>query len=143
MEGETNMTAQSITVQTNIVARVEKVWAAYTTPEDIRQWNFASDDWHTPNATVDLRKGGAFSSRMEAKDGSAGFDFAGTYTKIETHKLIQYQFGDRHAKVEFTPDRNDVRVTVTFEAETEFPIEQQRSGWQSILDNFKRHVETI
>jgi uncharacterized protein YndB with AHSA1/START domain len=141
MEGETNMTAQSITVQTNIVARVEKVWAAYTTPEDIRQWNFASDDWHTPNATVDLRKGGAFSSRMEAKDGSTGFDFAGTYTKIETHRLIQYEFGDRHATVEFTPGENGVRVTVTFEAETEFPIEQQRSGWQSILDNFKRHVE--
>jgi uncharacterized protein YndB with AHSA1/START domain len=137
------MTAQTITVQTNVAAPIEKVWGAYTTPEDIMQWNFASDDWHTPNATVDLREGGAFSSRMEAKDGSAGFDFAGTYTKIETHKLIQYQFGDRHAKVEFTPDRNDVRVTVTFEAETEFPIEQQRSGWQSILDNFKRHVETI
>jgi uncharacterized protein YndB with AHSA1/START domain len=91
--------------------------------------------------TVDVREGGAFSSQMEAKDGIAGFDFAGTYTKIETHKLIQYQFGDRHAKVEFTPEQNGMHVAVTFEAETEFPVEQQRSGWQSILDNFKRYVE--
>jgi uncharacterized protein YndB with AHSA1/START domain len=135
------MMAQMITVQTTIAAPVERVWDAYTTPDDIMRWNSASDDWHTPAATVDLREGGAFTSRMEARDGSMGFDFAGTYTKIETHRLIEYEFGDRHAKVEFTPDRKGVRVSVTFEAETELPIEQQHAGWQSILDNFKRHVE--
>ena len=136
------MTAQIITVQTIVSAPVEQVWNAYTTPEDIMQWNAASDDWHTPSATVDLREGGVFSSRMEAKDGSMGFDFAGTYTKIETHKLIEYEFGGRHANVEFNPEQNGVRVSVTFEAEAENPIEMQRDGWQAILDNFKRHVET-
>lgn len=136
------MTAQSITVQTTVEAPVEQVWAAYTNPDDIKQWNSASEDWHTPHAAVDLREGGAFSSRMEAKDGSMGFDFAGTYTKIEMHKLIEYEFGDRHAKVEFAPEESGVRVSVTFDAESENPIEMQRAGWQSILDSFKRHVET-
>jgi len=135
------MSAQSITVQTTVAAPVERVWAAYTTPDDIKQWNAAPEDWHTPNATVDLREGGAFSSRMEAKDGSMGFDFAGTYTKIETHRRIAYDFGDRHAEVEFVPDERGVRVSVTFEAESEHPVEMQRAGWQSILDNFKRYVE--
>lgn len=130
-----------ITVETIVSAPVEKVWNAYTTPDAIMQWNSASPDWHTPSATVDLREGGAFSSRMEAKDGSMGFDFAGTYSKIETHKLIEYDFGDRHAKVEFIPDGNGVRVSVTFDAESEHPVEVQRGGWQSILDSFKRHVE--
>lgn len=135
------MPTQRITVHTHVAAPVEKVWSAYTTPDDIKQWNAASDDWHTPSATVDLREGGVFSSRMEAKDGSMGFDFTGTYTTIETHKLIEYDFGDRHAKVEFTPDQSGVDVSVTFDAETENPIEMQRGGWQAILDNFKRHVE--
>jgi uncharacterized protein YndB with AHSA1/START domain len=135
------MNTQTITVHTHVAASVEKVWSAYTTPGDIKQWNAASDDWHTPEATVDLREGGVFSSRMEAKDGGAGFDFAGTYTKIETHKVIEYEFGDRHAKVEFTPDQNGVCVGVTFDAEAENPIEMQRGGWQAILNNFKRHVE--
>ena len=135
------MTTQTITVQTHVAAPVEKVWGAYTTPDDIKQWNAASDDWHTPFATVDLREGGVFSSRMEARDGSMGFDFEGTYTTIETHKLIEYEFGDRHAKVEFTPGKSGVSVRVTFDAEAENPIEMQRDGWQAILDNFKRHVE--
>ncbi len=135
------MKAQSVTVQTTVAAPIEHVWAAYTTPDDIKQWNSASEDWHTPNATVDLREGGAFSSRMEARDGSMGFDFAGTYTKIEMHRRIEYDFGDRHAEVEFVPYERGVRVSVTFDAESENPIEMQRAGWQSILDNFKRHVE--
>ncbi len=135
------MTTQPITVETTVAAPVETVWNAYTTPEDIMQWNSPSDDWHTPSATVDLREGGAFSSRMEAKDGSMGFDFAGTYTKIEPHKLIEYDFGDRHARVEFVPEEGGVRVSVTFDPETENPIEQQSAGWQAILDSFKRHVE--
>lgn len=135
------MTAQSITVHTTVAAPIERVWAAYTTPEDITQWNAASDDWHTPSASVDLREGGAFSSRMEARDGSMGFNFAGTYTKIVPHRLIEYEFGDRHATVEFIPDERGVLVSVTFDAETANPVEQQRAGWQSILDSFKRHVE--
>jgi len=118
-----------------------RVCHAYTTPADIKQWNAASEDWHTTAAAVDLRVGGDFSSRMEAKDGSMGFDFAGTYTRIEEHRLIEYAFGDRTAQVEFADTPRGVTVRVSFDAESEFPIEQQRSGWQSILDNFKRHVE--
>lgn len=136
------MTTQPITVETTVAAPVSAVWDAYITPEDIMQWNSPSDDWHTPAATVDLREGGAFSSRMEAKDGSMGFDFAGTYTKIVEHELIEYDFGDRHASVEFIPEDGGVRVSVTFDPETENPVEQQRGGWQSILDSFKRHVES-
>ena len=130
-----------ITVETTVNAPIEKVWRAYTTPEDIKQWNAASDDWHTTAAAVDLRPGGAFSSRMEAKDGSMGFDFAGTYTKVEKHKLIEYSFGDRKAQVEFAGAPKGVRVRVTFDGESTHSEEQQRAGWQAILNNFARHVE--
>lgn len=130
-----------ITVETTVAAPIEEVWRAYTTPEDIKQWNAASDDWHTSAATVDLRPGGAFSSRMEAKDGSMGFDFAGTYTKIVKHKLIEYAFGDRAAQVEFAAGPEGVKVRVTFDSEQTHSVEQQREGWQAILDNFTRHVE--
>ena len=130
-----------ITVETSVQAPVQMVWDAYVTPDDIRQWNAASDDWHTTSSTVDLREGGVFSSRMEAKDGSFGFDFAGTYTKIEPHSLIEYDFGDRQAKVEFLPEGKDVKVSVTFDAEADNPVDMQRDGWQAILDNFKEHVE--
>ena len=135
------MSTQPITVETTVAAPIENVWSAYTTPADITQWNTPSDDWHTTAATVDLRDGGSFSSRMEAKDGSMGFDFAGTYTKIDKHKLIEYTFGDRSASVEFIPRQDDVVVRVTFDPETEHPLEQQRAGWQAILDSFTRHVE--
>jgi uncharacterized protein YndB with AHSA1/START domain len=131
-----------ITVETNVQAPIGTVWKAYTTPEDIMLWNAASDDWHTTAANVDLREGGKFSSRMEAKDGSTGFDFAGTYTKIVPNKLIEYAFGDRTAQVEFTPGSGGVAVRVTFDSESTHPVEQQRSGWQAILDNFARHVKT-
>jgi uncharacterized protein YndB with AHSA1/START domain len=130
-----------ITVETIVNAPIAKVWAAYTTPDDIKQWNAASDDWHTTKSTVDLREGGAFSSRMEAKDGSFGFDFAGTYTKIVPQKLIEYTFGDRTGVVEFLPGSNGVTVRSTFDAETQHSIEQQRQGWQAILHNFAKHVE--
>lgn len=130
-----------ISVQTIVSAPLARVWRAYTTPEDIVRWNAASDDWHTTAATVDLRQGGAFSSRMEARDGSAGFDFAGTYTKVVEHQLIEYVFGDREARVEFSEGPGGVAVRVTFDAETTHTPEQQREGWQAILDNFKRHVE--
>lgn len=131
-----------LTVETLVNAPLANVWAAYTNPEDIVQWNAASDDWHTTKSTVDLRVGGKFSSRMEAKDGSFGFDFAGTYTKIVPEKLIEYAFGDRAAVVEFVPAANGVTVRVTFDAETTHSEEQQRQGWQSILNNFARHVVT-
>ena len=130
-----------ITVETLVRAPIGNVWSAYTTPADIMQWNAASDDWHTTAASVDLREGGSFSSRMEAKDGSFGFDFAGTYTKIVPQKLIEYDFGDRKAQVEFLPGADGVTVRVAFDAEEQNPVEMQRGGWQAILDNFTRHVE--
>jgi uncharacterized protein YndB with AHSA1/START domain len=129
-----------ITVETTVQAPIARVWSAYTTPDDIKQWNTASDDWHTTRATVDLRVGGAFSSRMEAKDGSFGFDFAGTYTRIVPHALIAYAFGERAGLVEFLPGATGVTVRVSFDAEAEHSVEQQRQGWQAILDNFARHV---
>jgi uncharacterized protein YndB with AHSA1/START domain len=131
-----------ITVETQVRAPSERVWQAYTTPADIVQWNAASDDWHTTKASVDLRVGGEFSSRMEAKDGSLGFDFAGIYTKLVPKQLIEYSFGDRAATVAFTQTAGGVNVKVTFDAEASHSIEQQQGGWQAILDNFARHVET-
>jgi len=130
-----------ITVSTVVAAPLQKVWRAYTTPEDIMAWNTASPDWHTTAATVDLRPGGKFSSRMEAKDGSMGFDFAGEYTRVVPMQAIEYAFGDRVGLVEFTAAGGGVKVTVTFDAETVYPEEQQRSGWQAILDSFARHVQ--
>jgi len=130
-----------ITVETMVAAPINQVWCAYTTPDDIKQWNAASDDWHTTTARVDLREGGSFSSRMEAKDGSVGFDFAGTYTKVIAPKLIEYSFGDRAAQVEFADTPKGVNVRVTFDAESTHSVEQQRGSWQAILDNFARYVE--
>src|SRR5690348_4871882 len=131
-----------ITVETTVAAPIERVWAAWTTPEAIKSWNAASDDWHTTSASVDLREGGTFSSRMEAKDGSMGFDFAGTYTKIVEHALIEYSFGDRTAQVVFMPNPAGVEVRVTFDSETTHSPEQQRAGWKAILDNFGQYVES-
>jgi len=136
-------TTPRITVETTVAAPLARVWDAYTTPDDIKQWNAASDDWHTVAATVDLRTGGAFSSRMEAKDGSFGFDFAGTYTKVVPHSVIEYAFGDRRAQVLFLDEPTGVRVQVTFDAESTHSIEQQHDGWQAILNNFKRYVEAM
>lgn len=132
-----------ITVQTTMYAPMDVVWKAYTSPEDIVQWNAASDDWHTTRATVDLRVGGAFCSRMEAKDGSFGFDFEGTYTNIIPNSLIEYKFGDRTARVEFSGGQSGVSVTVTFDAEQTHSIEQQREGWQAILNRFQQYVESL
>lgn len=129
-----------ISVQVLVKAPIEKVWLAYTTPKDIIQWNAASDDWHTTSSRVDLRPGGEFSSRMEAKDGSFGFDFSGTYTKVIDKQLIEYTFGDRHAMVRFDQDPDGVRVTVEFDSENENSIDEQILGWQNILDNFSSHV---
>jgi uncharacterized protein YndB with AHSA1/START domain len=129
-----------ITVSTVVAAPLHEVWRAYTTPEDIKSWNNASPDWHTTAAAVDLRPGGKFSSRMEAKDGSFGFDFAGEYTKVVHLELIEYAFGDRVGAVEFKDGPAGVTVTVTFDGEQAHSEVQQRTGWQAILDSFSRHV---
>ena len=129
-----------ITVSTVVPAPIEDVWAAYTTPEDIKAWNAASSDWHTTSAYVDLRPGGKFSSRMEAKDGSFGFDFVGEYTKVVHLQLIEYTFGERVAIVEFNDRPSGVEIKVTFDGEDTHSKEQQNAGWQSILDSFRRHV---
>ena len=136
------MTEKTITVETHVKAPVDEVWRAYTTPADIMQWNAASEDWHTTAARVDLHVGGTFSSRMEAKDGSMGFDFAGTFTRIVPQSVIEYALGDdRRVLVEFVEEPDGVRVRETFDAETEMEADQQRAGWQAILDNFARYVE--
>ncbi len=131
-----------ISIEATINAPVERVWQAWTTPSDIVQWNTASDDWHTTRAEVDLRAGGAFSSRMEAKDGSFGFDFAGTYTNVVKHELLECSLGDRQLRVEFLPEARGVTVRETFDAEETHSIEQQRQGWQAILNRFAKHVES-
>jgi uncharacterized protein YndB with AHSA1/START domain len=134
-------TPSKIIVETTVSAPLEKVWDAYTAPDAIKQWNAPSEDWHTTSAAVDLRVGGAFSSRMEAKDGSFGFDFAGTYTRVEEHRVIEYAFGDRLAQVLFANTPKGVQVQVTFDGESTHSLEQQRDGWQAILNNFGRYVE--
>jgi uncharacterized protein YndB with AHSA1/START domain len=133
----------SVTVQALVNAPVEKVWKLWSTPEDITKWNYASDDWHTPRAQNDLRKGGTFSARMEAKDGSMGFDFGGVYDEVETNKLIEYTLGDgRKVKVVFEDKGNATNVVETFDAESENSVEMQRNGWQAIMNNFKKYVES-
>ena len=130
-----------ITVKVEIAAPVEEVWKAWTTPSDIMNWNAASDDWKTTAATVDLREGGTFSSRMEARDGSLGFDFAGTYTKVVEHELIECALGERTLVVKFLSDAKGTTVQETFDSESTHTEEQQRQGWQAILDRFARYVE--
>ncbi len=132
-----------ITIQADINAPIEKVWTAWTTPEDIVKWNAASADWHTTRAENDLRVGGRFSSRMEAKDGSMGFDFSGVYTVVKLHELIEYKLGDdRKVSIQFSTFNDKTKVIESFDAEETNPIEVQRTGWQAILNNFKRHVES-
>jgi uncharacterized protein YndB with AHSA1/START domain len=132
-----------ITVETVVNAQLNRVWDAWNNPADIKQWNSAQDDWHTTRSSVDLREGGKFMSRMEAKDGSVGFDFEGTYTRVEPQKTIEFRMSDgREVKVEFDERPGGVVVKETFDAETENTPELQRQGWQAILDNFGRHVES-
>lgn len=130
-----------ITIERHVAAPVDVVWRAWTTPEDIVRWNAASDDWHTTRASVDLREGGTFSSRMEAKDGSAGFDFEGTYTKVEPMRRIEAMLGDRRLVVEFEAGPGGTIVRETFDADDAYPEAQQRAGWEAILERFARHVE--
>lgn len=131
-----------ITVETLVKADPSTVWDTWNTPEHIEQWNAAQEDWHTTNSTVDLREGGTFSSRMEAKDGSVGFDFEGTYTRVVPKQVIEYRMSDgREVRVEFVERPGGVLVKETFDAESENPLELQRQGWQAILDNFARYAE--
>lgn len=132
-----------ITVGAEINAPVEKVWEFWTDPKHIVRWNNASDDWHTPKAENDLRVGGKFLSRMEARDGSMGFDFIGVYSKVEPLRQIEYTLeDDRTVQISFAADGDKTMVTETFEAEQENTLELQQFGWQSIVNNFKRYVET-
>ena len=132
----------TVTVEATINAPVEKVWALWTEPKHIVNWNFASDDWHSPSAENDLQVGGKFTSRMEAKDGSFGFDFGGIYNEIVIHQKIVYTMDDeRRVEITFNTDENTTIVTETFDAETSNDIEMQRAGWQAILNNFKKYVE--
>ena len=133
---------ETITVEAIIKAPIQKIWKCWTSPEHITKWNNASDDWHTPYAENDLRVGGKFLSRMEAKDGSFGFDFNGIYDKIIANELIEYKIeGGRKVSIAFTNNGDETTITETFEAEDINPIEMQRGGWQAILDNFKKYTE--
>ncbi len=131
-----------ITIENVVNAPVKKVWDYWTKPEHITQWNNASDDWHTPWVKADFREGGNFVARMEAKDGSMGFDFGGVYDVLRTNEYIEYTIGDgRKVKVNFIVEGNATKVVESFEAETMNSIELQRGGWQAILDNFKEYTE--
>lgn len=140
MDTATNL---KITVHTTIKAPVEKVWKYWTEPDHITQWNNASDDWHTPRAENDLRPGGKFLSRMEAKDGSFGFDFEGIYEEVRPFQFISYSLGDkRKTEISFISSGNETEVIETFDAENSNAAEMQRAGWQAILNNFKKYVES-
>lgn len=133
---------QTITIEATVNVNIETVWSKWTNPNDIVKWNTASDDWHTTKAENDLVIGGKFSSRMEAKDGSFGFDFWGIYTHIIPNELIEYTMGDdRKASVKFSANNGQTTIITLFEAENENPIEMQQFGWQAILNNFKKYVE--
>ncbi|OGC78215.1 polyketide cyclase [candidate division WWE3 bacterium RIFOXYD1_FULL_39_9] len=133
-----------ITIQTSVMSSISKVWECWNEPKHITNWAFASDTWEAPSAENDLRVGGRFRTAMAAKDKSAGFDFEGTYTAVEEHKLIEYDMDDgRHVKAVFEETPDGVKITQTFDPEDENSEELQRSGWQAILDNFKRYVETL
>lgn len=131
-----------VTVQAVIQAPVEKVWRYWTEPEHITKWNQASDDWHAPRAENDLRVGGKFVTRMEAKDGSMGFDFGGEYDEVKQHEVIAYTMGDgRRVDIAFTAQGNETKVVEIFDAESSHPVEFQQAGWQAIMDNFKKYTE--
>lgn len=131
-----------ITVENTVKASIEKVWEFWGEPKHVVKWNTASPDWHSPRAENDLRKGGSFSYRMEAKDGSFGFDFGGIYDEVDTNKYIEYTMADgRNVKNRFVQTPDGVHITVSFEAEKENPVEMQQFGWQAILDSFKKYAE--
>jgi uncharacterized protein YndB with AHSA1/START domain len=133
---------QSITIETTVKAPVEKVWELWNKPEHITRWNSASPDWHTPSAENDLRVGGQLKARMEARDGSMGFDFAGIYTEVKENEKIAYTLGDgRTVEIIFTPVEGGTYIRETFDAEDQNSLEMQRMGWQAILDSFRVYAE--
>jgi len=135
---------QKITIQVTVNVSAEKAWECWTEPKHITKWNFASDDWKCPTAETDLRAGGRFSYRMEAVDGSMGFDFSGEFIKVETFQTIEYRIDDgRLVSVSFHYSGRQTCIVETFEAENIHPVEMQKAGWQSILDNFRKHVESL
>lgn len=135
------MSTTQITVEALVAAPVERAWAVFTTPVEITRWNFASADWCCPSASVDLRIGGLHKARMEARDGSFGFDFEGVYEEVEPGRALTLVLGDgRKARTIFAPSGAGTRVTTTFDAETQHGIAEQRAGWQAILDNFAAHA---
>lgn len=135
-------TKTKVTVSTTVKAPIEQVWHTWSAPEHITQWSSASDDWHTPRAENDLRTGGTFSSRMEARDGSFGFDFGGTYDEVLEQEKIAYTLGDgRQVLIVFKTEGAYTHITQTFDAESENPVEMQQAGWQAILDNFRKYTE--
>ena len=141
---ETTTNATKVTVETTVNAPVEKVWRSWNDPQHIKNWCAASEDWHAPKAENDLRTGGTFSTRMEAKDGSFGFDFGGVYDNVKKNELIEYTMGDgRQVQVTFSPAGDQTKIVETFDAEATNPVEMQRGGWQAILDNFKKYTESI
>jgi uncharacterized protein YndB with AHSA1/START domain len=138
------MKSNAVTVSTTVNAPVARAWEVFTNPEHITKWNFASDTWQCPTASNDIRTGGMFNWRMEAKDGSMGFDFAGTYSIVKELELIEYSLGDRDVQVRFeTISSEQTRVSEVFEIEDENSAELQRNGWQAILDNYKKQVESL
>lgn len=133
-----------ITIETLIAADAKKVWNCLTDPMHIVHWNFASDDWHCPHAANDLRVGGVYKARMEAKDGSFGFDFEAVYDEVTPGKTYTYTLGDgRKATTTLEDLGNRTRVTVSFDAETMNPVEMQKQGWQAILDNCRKYAESV
>jgi uncharacterized protein YndB with AHSA1/START domain len=135
------MSLEKIIVEAKIEADIQKVWDYYTNPPHIINWNFADPSWHCPSASNDLKVGGNYVARMEAKDGSFGFDFEAIYTEVLLLESFTYEFGGREAKVDFQQVGNSTSVKITFEPETENPIELQQAGWQAILNNFKNYTE--
>ena len=135
------MKLEKITITATIAADKQKVWDYYTHPEHITQWNFADPSWHCPVAANDLQPGGQYFARMEAKDGSIGFDFIANYTEIRPGEIFTYQFGDRTATVNFSENNGNTELTISFDPETENSVELQRNGWQAILNNFKHYTE--
>lgn len=135
---------EQITIQTTVNAPIKKVWDLWKDPEHIVKWNSASEDWHTTRAENDLRVGGKFLSRMEAKDGSFGFDFGGIYDEVVLHKRIAYTLEDgRKVETDFRQNDSKTMIVTIFDAETENSIELQQNGWQSIMDNFKSYAEGL
>lgn len=131
-----------ITVENTVNAPVSKVWDLWNSPEHITKWNQASPDWHSPSSENDLRVGGSFKTRMEAKDGSFGFDFGGIYDVVDHHKTIEYTMDDgRRVIVKFQSNGDTTKVTESFDAENTHSHEMQKGGWQAILDNFKKYAE--